>query len=93
MMDERGTNSGAVLKNFSDFSWLPPGQQRMMLNVIARVEMLVETVVNLCVRVLRLDGLSIETIMSANFDRSGTTLFLIAFNLCLLSPWLHAFSL
>ena len=70
-LDAQGANSGAVLKNCSDFSWLPPSQQRMMLNIVARVDMLVETVINLCVQVLRLDGVSIEAIMNANFDRQA----------------------
>ena len=65
----QGMHNGAVLKHCCDFSALPSGQQRMVSNIKARVALLVETVINLCVRVLRLDGISIEAIMNADFGR------------------------
>ena len=68
-LDKNGPLAGGILKSLRNFAMLAPEQQRMVHNVIARVEMLVGTVVGLCVRVLRLSGASIEAIMNANFER------------------------
>ena len=68
-MDRSGPNAGCVLKNLADFSTLKSEQQRMMMNIISRVDLLVETIINLCVAVLRLDGPSIDSLMTANYDR------------------------
>ncbi|KAK9810237.1 hypothetical protein WJX72_007075 [[Myrmecia] bisecta] len=68
-LDQAGPNFGGLLKSVEDFSSFSPHQQRILHNIVDKIDMHVDTVMQLCMAVLRLSGADIEAIMNANFDR------------------------